>query len=96
MFPRDGEKDNSAWSSARSAARTAIDKWVKLVWVGRSYQTRDAQPGYAPDPNWKKLPAFNGLVAVGLGPHGIMRDDNHAIFRAVMGAPAVANADDDI
>ena len=42
MFPREGEKDNTAWSSARSAARTAIDKWAKLVWAGRSYLTRDA------------------------------------------------------
>ena len=35
MFPRDGEKDNSAWTSARSAARTGIDKWVRLVWSKR-------------------------------------------------------------
>ena len=55
MFPREGEKDNTAWSTARSAARTAIDKWVRLVWSKRSYLTRDAQPGYAPDPDWKKV-----------------------------------------
>ena len=28
----------------------------------RSYLTRDALPGYAPDPDWRKLPPFNELV----------------------------------
>jgi hypothetical protein len=96
MFPREGEKDNAAWSSARSAARTAIDKWVKLVWAGRSYLTRDAQPGYAPDPDWKKLPAFNELVKAAFGPHGVILDTDHPIYRELMGAPATVNADDDI
>jgi hypothetical protein len=50
IFPRDGERDNSAWKSARSCARTGMDKWVKLTWVGRSFKTSDARPGYAPDP----------------------------------------------
>ena len=90
MFPREGEKDNTAWSSARSAARTAIDKWVKLVWAGRSYQTRDALPGYAPDPDWKKLPAFNELVKAAFGPHGVIQDTTHPIYRELMGAPATS------
>ena len=47
MFPREAEKDNTAWSTARSAARTAIDKWVRLVWNKRLYLTRDALPGYS-------------------------------------------------
>ena len=94
MFPREDEKDNTAWSSARSAARTAIDKWVKLVWAGRSYQTRDAQPGYAPDPDWKKLPAFNELVKAAFGPHGVIQDTTHPIYRELMGAPATSNDDD--
>ena len=94
MFPREGEKDNTAWSSARSAARTAIGKWVKLGWAGRSYQTRDAQPGYAPDPDWKKLPAFNELVQAAFGPHGVIQDTTHPIYRELMGAPATINDDD--
>ena len=73
MFPREGEKDNTAWTSARSAARTAIDKWVRLVWSKRSYLTRDAQPGYAPDPDWKKVPPFDEMVRVAFGPHGVIR-----------------------
>jgi len=44
MFPRDGEKDNTAWSTARSAARTAMDRWVCLVWNKRSYLTRTRSP----------------------------------------------------
>jgi hypothetical protein len=95
MFPREGEKDNTAWSSARSAAHTAIDKWVKLVWAARSYLTRDALPGYAPDPDWKKLPAFNELVKAAFGPHGVIQDTNHPVYRELMGAPAVVNDDDD-
>ena len=93
-FPRANEKDNTAWSSARSAARTAIDKWVKIVWAGRSYQTRDAQPGYAPHPDWKKLPAFNELVKAAFGPHGVIQDTAHPIYRELMGAPATINDDD--
>ena len=96
MFPRDGEKDNAAWTSARSSARTAIDKWVKLVWAGRSYLTRDAQPGYAPDPDWKKVPPFNELVRAAFGPHGVIQDTNHPIYRELMGAPATLNSNDDI
>ncbi len=94
MFPREGEKDNTAWSSARSAARAAIDKWVKLVWAGRSYLTRDALPGYAPDPDWTKLPAFNELVKAAFGPHGVIQDTTHPIYRELMGAPATLNDDD--
>jgi hypothetical protein len=90
MFPRPGEKDNSAWVTARAAARTAIDKWVKLVWTKRSYLTRDAQPGYAPDPDWSKLPSFNEMVTIAFGQHGIIRDTNHPMYRDLMGAPAVA------
>ena len=36
-FPRDGEKDNRAWSTARSAARGAMDRWVR--WFGTSAPT---------------------------------------------------------
>ena len=43
-FPRDGERDNEAWISARAAAKAGMERWVKLVWVRRSYMTRDAQP----------------------------------------------------
>jgi hypothetical protein len=60
--PKDGERDNDAWISARSAARAALDKWVRLVWVRRSYKTREARPGYAPDPDLSKIQPFdNGL-----------------------------------
>ena len=93
MFPRSGEKDNSAWTSARKAVRDAISQWVKLVWVGRSYQTRDAQPGYAPDPDWSKLPSLNEMLQLAVGEHGIIRDTNHPIYRELMGAPAVATDD---
>jgi hypothetical protein len=98
MFPRAGEKDNTAWTSARKAVREALDKWVKLVWVGRSYQTRDAQEGYAPDPDWSKLPTYNDMVKLAVGAHGIIRDTNHPMYRELVGAPAKAvdDGDDDL
>ena len=33
----------------------------------RAYQTRDAQPGYAPDPDFSKLPPFDELVKLAFG-----------------------------
>jgi hypothetical protein len=66
-FPKDGERDNDAWMSARAAAKIGMERWTKLIWVRRSYQTRDALPGYAPDPDFSKLPAFNELVRLGFG-----------------------------
>ena len=93
MFPRAGEKDNTAWISARKAAREAIDTWVRLVWVGRSYVTRPAEKGYAPDPDWSKLPPLNEMLTLALGADGIMRNKNHPIYRDLMGAPERKAAD---
>jgi hypothetical protein len=85
--PAAGEKDNGAWISARSAARAAMDRWIKLVWVRGAYQMRDALPGYAPDPDWSKLPSFDELAKLAFGEGGIIRDANHPIVRELMGAP---------
>jgi hypothetical protein len=87
ILPRNGEKDNAAWSSARKAARDAMSRWVKLVWRSKAYFTRDALKGYAPEPDWSKLPPFEELITVALGEHGIIRDKNHPIYRELMGAP---------
>ena len=95
-FPRSNEKDNSAWVSARLAVRAAIDGWVKLVWVGRSYQTRNVQKGYAPDPDWSKLPALNDMLKLAFGEHGIIRDTDHPIYRELKGAPAATDDANDI
>jgi hypothetical protein len=84
-LPRDGERDNDAWKTARAAARVGLDKWVKLVWAKRAYKTRNAQQGYAPDPDWSKLPPFNDLVRTAFGEHGIIRDENHPIYRELFG-----------
>ena len=94
MLPRENERDNTAWSTARAAARLAIDKWVRLIWSGGSFLTRDALPGYAPDPDLTKVPAFNELVKAAFGPHGVIRDPKHPIYRELMGAPATLNDDD--
>jgi hypothetical protein len=95
MFPRDGEKDNEAWVSARAAAKVAMEKWIKLIWVRGAYQTRDALDGYAPDPDFKKLPRFEELVRLGFGEHGVIRNTDHPIYRELFGvAPKSPTADD--
>jgi hypothetical protein len=94
MLPREGEKDNKVWVSARAAARAAIDKWVRLVWAKRVYMTRDAQPGYSPDPDWNKLPPYNTLVEAALGVHGIIHDTEHPIYRDLIGEAPQKNDDD--
>jgi hypothetical protein len=93
-FPKSGERDNEAWTSARQAAREAMTKWIKLVWVRRAYQIREARPGYAPEPDWSKLPPFDDLVTLGLGAHGIIYDINHPIYRDLMGDAPKSAGDD--
>lgn len=90
-LPRDGERDNRVWVSQRSIARVAIDRWVMLVWSGGVFTSRDAQPGYAPDPDWSKVPAYDDLTRAGFGPHGVIQNDNHAVYRDVIGAAPLAN-----
>jgi hypothetical protein len=96
-FPRDGERDNEAWTTARNAAKAALTRWVKLVWVRRAYQTRDAQPGYAPEPDVSKIPPFNELVRLSFGENGVIRTTSHYIYRELFGIPKVAveGSDDD-
>jgi hypothetical protein len=94
-LPKDGEKDNDAWITARSAAKVAMEKWTKLIWVRRTYATRDALPGYAPEPDWSKLPPFDELVRLAFGEHGIIRDKNHRIVLDLFGAPPKKAGHDD-
>jgi hypothetical protein len=88
-FPHDGERDNESWRTARAAAKIGLTKWIKLVWVRRAYETREAQPGYAPDPDWSRLGSFNDLVRTALGEHGVIRDTNHPIYRELFGLKKV-------
>jgi len=92
--PRDDEKDNDAWSSARAAARAGMDKWVKLVWSKRSYKTREARDGYAPDPDISKLPSFDEIIRLSFGEAGIMRDDNHPAYLDSCGAAPSKKTDE--
>ena len=94
-LPKDGERDNEAWISARLAAKSAMGgRWVKLVWQRRSYLTREAQPGYAPDPDWSKLPAYDELVRLAFGDNNIIRDRNHPVFLDLYGIAAKKSVDD--
>jgi hypothetical protein len=91
--PREGESDNNAWISARSAARVGCDVWTKLKWKSGLYHTKDAQPGYAPDPDFSKLLPFEELVQLAFGDTGIMRDTDHFMYRELEGGPQT-KADD--
>jgi hypothetical protein len=79
-LPREGERDQPAWSTARSAARDGLSKWTKIVWLGARYDTREAQEGYAGEPDWGKLPSFDRLVELGFGKHGVMRSQDHVVY----------------
>jgi len=68
------------------------------VWTGRAYITRDAQPGYAPDPDISRIPAWNDLVRLSIGENGVIRDTSHFMYRELYGIPPAAsesNDDDD-
>jgi hypothetical protein len=86
-LPREGERDNRAWETARIAARKGIDWWVKVLWERGAFVTRDAMAGYAPDPDFSKLPPFNELVQTAFGQHGVISDTSHPIYRELFGAP---------
>jgi hypothetical protein len=97
-----GETDNEAWTSARKAASAAMNSWVRIVWARRAYEIREAQPGYAPEPDWEKLklPTFEELARLALGSNGIIRNPEHPIYRDLMGAAPkptlkVVGGDDD-
>ena len=93
-LPREGEKDQLAWSTARAAARDALTKWTKLVWVGSKYDTRTAQEGYAEEPDLTKVPPYERLVELGFGAHGVMRAEDHPVYRDHILGAAKKPADD--
>jgi hypothetical protein len=92
--PKAGEKDHLAWTSARAAARSGMTNWVRLVWVRNSYLVREAHAGYAPDPDWSKIPSFDKLIELAFGAHGIIRDTDHPVYRDLIGAAKKAESDD--
>jgi hypothetical protein len=95
LEPRDGENDNDAWISARAAARQGLEKWIKILWKGRAFVTREAEKGYAPNPDWSKLPPFSELIRTAFGEHGVIRDESHAVYRQLFGKSATTDADSD-
>jgi hypothetical protein len=72
-----------------------MDKWVRLVWRRGVYDTRDPSSGYAPDPDWSKLPPFDELVRLAFGEHEIIRDREHRIVRDLFGMAPKQQSDDD-
>jgi hypothetical protein len=91
--PRPGENDNNAWFTARSVAREAFTNWIRLVWVGGKYESIVADPGYAPEPDFGRLPAFNKLIQTAFGPEGIIRNEENRAYRSMFGKAAQAPDD---
>ena len=85
MGPRPGESDNTAWATSRDVARDGLTRWTKPIWHGRQFISRFADVGYAPDPDWSRLPPFAELVRTGLGQDGIIRDEQNRAYRAMFG-----------
>jgi hypothetical protein len=83
--PRKDEKDNAAWLDARAAAKIALEHWIRIVWISGAYQTRYAEKGYAPDPDWSKVPPWDDLIEQGFGERGIIKNKSHPIYRELAG-----------
>ena len=93
-LPKDGGRDTSAWSSARTAAKIGFDKWVKIIWVKNAYKTREAMEGYAPTPDWSRLPPFLKLVELAFGRDGVIRTRDHTVYQNLLGAKEGPASDD--
>jgi hypothetical protein len=94
IAPRPGEEDNKAWRTARDVARDGYLHWVKAVWAGGQFITRQADDGYAPEPDWSSLPPFAELVRTGFGTDGIISNEQNRAYRAMFGK--VDQASDDL
>jgi hypothetical protein len=92
-LPRDGERDNDAWISARAIVRSSLEHWVRMIWKNRGYEEIQAQDGYAPDPDWSKLPPFHELVRKAFGENGIIDSEDHPIYRDLYGKAKKASSD---
>ena len=86
-LPKDGGKDNICWQTCRDIARTGLTEWVRAVFVnvGVGFVERRAEEGYAPDPDFTRLPSFDELVQRVFGEHGIIHDESHPIYRELFG-----------
>ena len=51
--------------------------------------------GYAPDPDYSKLPSFDELVTLAFGANGIIRNKEHRIYKDLFGAPRQSRRGDD-
>jgi hypothetical protein len=93
---KDGGKEQPAWATARAIASTAMTHWVRLIWVNTStgYEERRAEAGYAPDPDFSKLPPFHGLIKAAFGSDGVIRDRSHPAYRSLFGIADPSPIDD--
>ena len=95
-LPRDGESDYQSWQTFREAAKQGEREWVRLVWEGKKHTIRVAEEGYAPEPDFSKLPPFSELIRLAYGKDKIIQDREHAVYRALFGIAANKPIDDDV
>jgi hypothetical protein len=91
-LPREGEHDMVAWQTAREVVRRGLERWVRPVWVKRTYVVKYAQEGYAPDPDWSKLPPHDDLVRKAFGEHGVIHNEDHPMYKELCGARPESDA----
>jgi hypothetical protein len=84
-LPAEDERENPWWESGRKAVRRAMETWVRVIPSRGANATIEAEPGYAPDPDWSKVKPFNELVKIAFGEFGIIRDMDHPIVRELYG-----------
>ena len=71
--------------SARAAAREAMTEWVRLVWVRRAYEIRIGPTGFCFGAGLGKVAGVRRVDEAAFGPHGVIRDTDHPIYRELIG-----------
>jgi hypothetical protein len=93
-----GGKEQAAWTTSLAIAKTGLTHWVRMVWVNNStgYLERKAEEGYAPEPDFSKLPPFDQLSAAAFPKAEWILDKNHVVYRNLFGlaTPSGATKDD--
>jgi hypothetical protein len=92
LLDEDGN-DYESWKQQRRIAKQAMTAWIRFVkWTGGAYIIRTAPEGYAPEPDWSKLPPYTELLTRALGKKGIIRNHDHPIYKELLG---LSQTDDD-
>jgi hypothetical protein len=82
-YPRDGEKDNGWWESARTVVERAMKDWVQPYNAGTGYDFHPAQKAI-PGPEWPETP-FGEILRIAFKGRFIDLWD-YEVMKALVGA----------